>query len=141
MHSFQGSLPLRFISFCLDNRTNEEKPTPCPSLIGQPEGAARHATEVTSCSQDLECPFSFESNVDVNAYAEEKARLIQTAQLHSQQDLQDQGSRCPDESVSSKGESLGNSLVPFVLSSTHQCLSLLSELLVLPELYSRSCFL
>ena len=72
MDSFQGSIPLSFISFYLDNQTSETGNTSNLPRVQQTTSHGDGAPTEMNAAQPGTSPQSIESEVDVNAYAEAK---------------------------------------------------------------------
>ena len=106
MDFFQGSTPLNFISFCLENQNIDESQTPTNSTEGTdtrpdslPDPAPTSSTgaiqdpslfpfppprTVTFMDQNVaESPFSTDSNVDVTAYATEMVQRMEASQART----------------------------------------------------------
>ena len=117
MESFQGSIPLNFISFYLDNQTSETGTTSNPSRLLQTvleEGVVPSATSVI---RPVTSPPSVESE-DVNIYAEAKVREMEAErpQLREQPNSMDSTMATPSTETLT-GDQAPLSLVP-VRSST-----------------------
>ena len=85
MDTFQGSIPLNFISFRLDNQTSEIENVPNPSGLPQTISNEGTVPSVADIAKSAISPQSVESEVDVNAYAEAKVQEMEVEQSQMQQ--------------------------------------------------------
>ena len=81
MDSFQGSIPLTFISFYLDNQTPEIGTSPNLPELPQPASNKAAATVSEGVTNLQASPRIADSNEDVNAYAEAKALSMESGKL------------------------------------------------------------
>ena len=84
MDYFQGSIPLKFISFYLDNQTSEAGTTSNPSGLLQTVPEEGVVPNTTSVIRSETSPPSVESE-DVNIYAEAKVREMKAERPQSQE--------------------------------------------------------
>ena len=85
MDTFQGSIPLNFISFRLDNQASEIENASNPSGLPQTISNEGTVPSVASIARSVNSPQSVESEVDVNAYAETKVQEKEVEQSQVQQ--------------------------------------------------------
>ena len=85
MDSFQGSIPLNFISFYLDNQTSEIEITSNPAGLPQTIPSESVTQNAADIARTVTSPQSVESEVDVNAYAEAKMHEMEIEQAQTQQ--------------------------------------------------------
>ena len=85
MDTFQGSIPLIFISFRLDNQTSEIENVSNPSGLPQTISNEGTVPSVADIARSAISPQSVESEVDVNAYAEAKVQEMEVEQSQMQQ--------------------------------------------------------
>ena len=85
MHSFQGSIPLTFISFYLDNQTPETGASTNLSVLPQSATNKDAAPSSGGATNPQTSPRSADSEVDVNAYAEAMVRDMESGRLQPQE--------------------------------------------------------
>ena len=85
MDTFQGSIPLNFISFRLYNQASEIENASNPSGLPQTISNEGTVPSVAYIARSVISPQSVESEVDVNAYAEAKVQEMEVEQSQVQQ--------------------------------------------------------
>ena len=85
MDTFQGSIPLNFISFRLDNQASEIENASNPSGLPQTISNEGTVPSVAYIARSVISPQSVECEVDVNAYAEAKVQEMEVEQIQVQQ--------------------------------------------------------
>ena len=75
MDSFQGSSPRKFISFCLENPTDESYQPPDPAFIQVPNKTSSVDPELQKQPSQQISSKEYGSDEDVNAYADNIVRL------------------------------------------------------------------
>ena len=118
MDSFQGSIPLCFISFYLDNQTSEIGNTSNPPRIQQTVSHEKDVPNMANAARSGTSPQSVESEVDVNAYAEAKMHEMEADRFKTlvQPPADDPSSAMSHAEVSTGDQGL-QSIVP-IQSST-----------------------
>ena len=124
MDSYQGSTPLNFIPFRLENPPKENAPVPTPYQVSNPAVVENLATTLEGPPQDgisIQVPqpeakrgspaLSQDSDADVTAYAESVVQRMQQAQSHTVQDSS------LSESVLPKGQESAN-VPPELITTT-----------------------
>ena len=118
LDSFQGSIPLYFISFYLDNQTSEIGTTSNPSGLLQTVPNEDVVPNTTCAARSETSPQSVESEVDVNAYAEAKMHKMEVERSQTQeQPLADDPNTAMSNAEVSTGDQALQCIVP-VRSST-----------------------
>ena len=118
MDFFQGSIPLSFISFFLDNQTSEIENTSDPSRIQQTVSNENAVPSTMNTARSGTSPQSVESEVDVNAYAEAKMHEMEAERSKTLvQSLADDPITAMSHAEVSTGDQVLQSIVPVRSSS------------------------
>ena len=81
MDSFQGSTPLNFISFCLENQTPETENLPDSSVTFQYAANEVTGLDTANTVDLLTSPWSADSEPDINVYAEAMMHSMESERL------------------------------------------------------------
>ena len=86
MDFFQGSTPLNFIPFRLDNSPKDDEQTPGPSSVETTSGSTSQLLATAIGTEPQESPLSVDSETDVNAFAEAMVQVMEKTQSPIQEE-------------------------------------------------------